>query len=77
MEGDRNSTLAAITKSVFYATSPKQLARALAQRCKILHQNELYDEAIEDGLKVLKVRICFHFSHIILTWQLALSSLGK
>ncbi|KAM3180257.1 hypothetical protein ACTXT7_016639, partial [Hymenolepis weldensis] len=54
MEGDRNSSLAATTKSVFYATSPKQLARALTQRCKILHQIELYDEAIEDGLKVLK-----------------------
>ncbi|VDO03999.1 unnamed protein product [Rodentolepis nana] len=55
MESDRNAGLAASTKAVFYATSPKQLARALAQRSRILYQNELHGEAIGEGLKALKL----------------------
>nr|CUU98056.1 hypothetical transcript [Hymenolepis microstoma] len=55
MEGDKNSGLTASTKAVFYATSPKQLARALAQRSRALHRCELYDEAIGEALKALKL----------------------
>lgn len=55
-EGDKETSLTAVTKAVFYAASSEQLSRAFALRCRLLHHLKLFDEAIEDGLKALSVR---------------------
>nr|CDS30658.1 SET and MYND domain containing protein 4 [Hymenolepis microstoma] len=54
-EEDKNTSLMAITYSVFYAASSEQLSRALVLRCRFLHHLRLFDEAIEDGLKALSL----------------------
>ncbi|KAM3177808.1 hypothetical protein ACTXT7_003803 [Hymenolepis weldensis] len=54
-EGDKETSLTAVTKAVFYAVSSEQLSRALALRCRLLHHLKLFDEAIEDGLKALSL----------------------
>ncbi|VUZ39304.1 unnamed protein product [Hymenolepis diminuta] len=54
-ERDFGAGLNAITKAVFYAVSPEQLSKALALRCRLLHEIKLFDEAIEDGLMTLRL----------------------
>ncbi|VDN97053.1 unnamed protein product [Rodentolepis nana] len=54
-ERNKEATLKALTKSVFYAASPEQLSGALGMRCRYLHHLKLYDEAIEDGVKALRL----------------------
>uniref|UniRef100_A0A0R3TA16 ANK_REP_REGION domain-containing protein n=1 Tax=Rodentolepis nana TaxID=102285 RepID=A0A0R3TA16_RODNA len=54
LEENLETGLNVLTKAVFYASSSKQLSEALAQRCQLLHEIQLFDEAIEDGLMALK-----------------------
>nr|CDS27353.1 SET and MYND domain containing protein 4 [Hymenolepis microstoma] len=54
LEEDIETGLNVLTKAVFYASSPKQLSKALGLRCQLLHELQLFDEAIEDGLMALK-----------------------
>ncbi|VDL16493.1 unnamed protein product, partial [Hymenolepis diminuta] len=54
-EEDFETSLNVLTKAVFYASSPERLSKALAFRCQLLHEIQLFDEAIEDGLMALEL----------------------
>lgn len=56
-EEDFETSLNVLTKAVFYASSSERLSKALALRCQLLHEIQLFDEAIEDGLMALEVSI--------------------